>query len=336
MAGGLVVQELEVLGQLIKSLGDGERTDSGYDGEINIYWDAVNLVVRMQVYSATKGEWEAFDPTGYPHASRHSVARGDTITVENLATEGAAGTAPVSDGAGAVTMENVATQAELDAITAASLSAAPDDAGYLVTVADESLSGEVPVGLNPGGQLGGSWGNPTVDNTHAEGAHSTMIEAHRSNATAHHSNADDHPQQSDHASGHVDSTDLINGDHLDVTYTPTNYMPDTTPAEAADLDDLAAHLYGIDIAIGAVGVTIKSRQSGSISISDTTSGTATITAIVVANCQLANTGVQSVTAQAYETASKLILTNTTTVTATRGNIGGGDSHSVGYEVFEWE
>lgn len=62
MAGSVVVQELEILGKFIKNLGDGERTDAGYDGEINIYWDTVNLVVRMQVYSATKEGWEAFDP----------------------------------------------------------------------------------------------------------------------------------------------------------------------------------------------------------------------------------------------------------------------------------
>ena len=39
-----------------------------------------------------------------------------------------------------------------------------------------------------------------------------------------------------------------NGDHLDIDFTPTNYTPDATPAEAADVDDLAAHLAGIDTA----------------------------------------------------------------------------------------
>ena len=44
MAGSIVAQELEILGKFIKSIGDGERlhADQGYDGEVNLYWDAVN------------------------------------------------------------------------------------------------------------------------------------------------------------------------------------------------------------------------------------------------------------------------------------------------------
>jgi len=45
----------------------------------------------------------------------------------------------------------------------------------------------------------------------------------------------------------------LDGDHLDVDFTPTNYTPDATPAEAADVDDLAAHLQGIDTALGTAG-----------------------------------------------------------------------------------
>jgi len=45
----------------------------------------------------------------------------------------------------------------------------------------------------------------------------------------------------------------LNGDHLDITYTPNNYTPDSSPAEAVDVDDLAAHLKGIDSAILAAG-----------------------------------------------------------------------------------
>jgi hypothetical protein len=38
----------------------------------------------------------------------------------------------------------------------------------------------------------------------------------------------------------------LDGDHLDIDFTPTYYTPVATPAEADDADDLAAHLYGID------------------------------------------------------------------------------------------
>jgi len=48
----------------------------------------------------------------------------------------------------------------------------------------------------------------------------------------------------------VDVTSL-DGDHLDIDFTPSNYTPADTPSEAADADDLAAHLYGIDQALGA-------------------------------------------------------------------------------------
>ncbi len=39
---------------------------------------------------------------------------------------------------------------------------------------------------------------------------------------------------------------LLDGDHLNIDWDPTNYTPDVTPAEAANVDDLTAHLAGID------------------------------------------------------------------------------------------
>lgn len=51
----------------------------------------------------------------------------------------------------------------------------------------------------------------------------------------------------------------LDGDHLDVTYTPTYYTPAATPAEADDVDDLAAHLYGIDQKL--VGLTYAAITS---------------------------------------------------------------------------
>jgi len=56
---------------------------------------------------------------------------------------------------------------------------------------------------------------------------------------------------STHASAHArGGSDEIDGDHLDIDLTPSNYSPDTTPAEAANADDLAAHLAGIDNRLG--------------------------------------------------------------------------------------
>ena len=42
----------------------------------------------------------------------------------------------------------------------------------------------------------------------------------------------------------------IDGDKLDVDFTPTSYTPDTSPGEADNADNLAAHLKGIDNALG--------------------------------------------------------------------------------------
>jgi len=41
----------------------------------------------------------------------------------------------------------------------------------------------------------------------------------------------------------------IDGDKLDIDWNPSNYTPATTPAEASSVDNLTAHLYGIDQAL---------------------------------------------------------------------------------------
>jgi len=50
---------------------------------------------------------------------------------------------------------------------------APTDADYLVGTANAGLSAEIVVGTTPGGELGGTWGSPTVDATHSGSAHHT-------------------------------------------------------------------------------------------------------------------------------------------------------------------
>ena len=57
-----------------------------------------------------------------------------------------------------------------------------------------------------------------------------------------------------HASTHITgASDEIDGDQLDVDWTPTNYTPSTTPSEATNADNLTAHLYGIDQELGSAG-----------------------------------------------------------------------------------
>lgn len=69
----------------------------------------------------------------------------------------------------------------------------------------------------------------------------------------------------------VDVT-ALDGDHLSVDYTPVNYTPTDTPAEAADVDDLAAHLAGIDAALGSAGTGTRKEQMVAIDSTIVTQG----------------------------------------------------------------
>ncbi|TET16397.1 MAG: hypothetical protein E3J81_03170 [Dehalococcoidia bacterium] len=56
---------------------------------------------------------------------------------------------------------------------------------------------------------------------------------------------------SSHATDHVTgASDEVDGDKLDIDWNPTNYTPTTTPSEADNVDNLTAHLYGIDQELG--------------------------------------------------------------------------------------
>lgn len=61
---------------------------------------------------------------------------------------------------------------------------------------------------------------------------------------------------SSHASSHI-TGDEIDGDKLDVDWNPTNYTPATTPTEVDSVDNLTAHLYGIDQALANLGGDIS-------------------------------------------------------------------------------
>jgi hypothetical protein len=81
-------------------------------------------------------------------------------------------------------------------------------------------------------------------------------------------------EMSPHNSTHVDGgPDEIDGDTVDIDYTPTNYIPSLTGApEANDLDDLAAHLNGIDQGL----VTIPGAGNNFVFAYDTTTQLAAV------------------------------------------------------------
>lgn len=64
-----------------------------------------------------------------------------------------------------------------------------------------------------------------------------------------------------HAATHVNGTDDVDGDKLDIDFTPVNYTPDASPAEADDTDDLAAHLKGIDTELGNTTADVSDLEN---------------------------------------------------------------------------
>ena len=56
------------------------------------------------------------------------------------------------------------------------------------------------------------------------------------------------PSAVEHAPTHITGgADEIDGDQVDIDFTPSNYTPDVTPAEVTNVDHLSAHLNGIDL-----------------------------------------------------------------------------------------
>ena len=80
-----------------------------------------------------------------------------------------------------------------------------------------------------------------------------------------------------HAPTHISAgTDEIDGDQLDIDFSPSNYTPDTSPIEVTSIEHLTAHLKGIDDIIGTGGGVIASGVSvvttafdGALSTADT-------------------------------------------------------------------
>lgn len=71
----------------------------------------------------------------------------------------------------------------------------------------------------------------------------------------------------DHDATHITSgSDEIDGDKLDIDWNPSNYTPATVESYADSVDNLTAHLKGIDSAIGSVSSGITAGKSIALSI----------------------------------------------------------------------
>ena len=64
-----------------------------------------------------------------------------------------------------------------------------------------------------------------------------------------------------HAADHIlGGADEIDGDKIDIDFTPSNYTPDVSPAEVTNVDELTAHLKGIDKElVSFVGALIRPK-----------------------------------------------------------------------------
>lgn len=83
-----------------------------------------------------------------------------------------------------------------------------------------------------------------------------------------------------HSSSHESGgTDELDGDVLDIDWNPTNYTPTTSPTEVTSVDELTAHLAGIDAALASTGITVEVGDSGGFSATtmDFTSGQFSVT-----------------------------------------------------------
>jgi hypothetical protein len=66
-----------------------------------------------------------------------------------------------------------------------------------------------------------------------------------------------------HADTHISGgTDEIDGDQLDIDWDPSNYTPNTDPAEVDNADHLTAHLKGIDNALASAGTDVATYDEG--------------------------------------------------------------------------
>lgn len=73
-----------------------------------------------------------------------------------------------------------------------------------------------------------------------------------------------------HASTHISGgTDEIDGDKLDIDFNPSNYTPDDSIPEADSVDELAAHLKGIDDALGSEASRVTYQGARNRNVSNT-------------------------------------------------------------------
>jgi hypothetical protein len=149
-------------------------------------------------------------------------------------------------------------------------SAAPATADYLVGTAQAGLSAEIVAGTTPQGELGGTWGSPTVDTTHSGSSHAATQAAAEATAAA-------------ALAAHVAAGGATDHVHIDnVTYSGDG---STTAFElpAAPFDEFSvkAFIAGVRSAVTLSGYLLTTMTFGSAPASGTDNVTVDIVAAVV-------------------------------------------------------
>lgn len=119
----------------------------------------------------------------------------------------------------------------------------------------------------------------------------------------------------------------LDGDHLRVDFTPTNYTPATTPAEASNVDDLAAHLFGADAFMGGLQ-TLAGVTGGATNLGTFTGSTITDNVTIKAALQELETAVEAAGAGNASTTVAGAVELATNAEAQAGTATGGSGASL--------
>lgn len=115
---------------------------------------------------------------------------------------------------------------------------APGNVDYLVGTADATLTNEIVVGTSPGGELGGTWGTPTVDTTHSGSSHAGVVSTHEAAG-------DPHTGYRLESADHTHATTGLQAGQLDHGTALTGLSDDDHPQYALDTD-LTTHAGAAD------------------------------------------------------------------------------------------
>ena len=194
------------------------------------------------------------------HLADDAIGGGNTVAIED---EGVAkGAASTIDFVGAgVTAGAVAGGQTTVTIPGGG---APTDADYLVGTANPSLSAEIVVGTTPGGELGGTWGSPTVDATHSGSPHiTTTTDGEHAIAGADIAGVDAGAAQSGHVST---GTQTLAGLKTFSTGIAVNDIAERTAASGVTVDGLLIKDGAIDAAFRLAKDTVTIDANDEIAL----------------------------------------------------------------------